>query len=87
MAINNNEEKSITQKAYPSNEIKFFSSFEEENEYTAMRRAGKSFDERMIEIEILRKWVFRDFLLEDNTWPPISKTFKIMPPYTNETSQ
>jgi hypothetical protein len=71
---------------FESNRIVFFSSFEEENEYTAMRRAGRSFDERMTQIETLRKWAFHKFLLTDNTWPPISKTFKIMPPYTNETS-
>lgn len=87
MAVNNNKEKLITQKAYPTNEIIFFSSFEEENEFTAKKRAGKSFDERMTQIETLRKWVFHKFLLTDNTWPPISKTFKIMPPYANETSQ
>ena len=70
-----------------NDKITFFSSFEEENEYTAMQRAGKSYDDRMTEIERLRKWAFHKFLMTDNTWPPISKTFKIMLPYTNETSK
>jgi hypothetical protein len=70
-----------------NDKITFFSSFKEENEFTAMQRAEISFDERMIHIETLRKWVFRKFLQADNTWPSISKTFKIMPPYANETSQ
>ena len=63
--------KKITKHIEPER-IVFFSTFEEENEYTARQRAGKSFDERMTQM---------------NTWPPISNTFKIMPPYTNETSQ
>jgi hypothetical protein len=87
MEKNNNEEKSITHEVHPTNELKFFPSFEEENEYTAMQCAAKSFDDRMLEIETLRKRVFRKFLLPDNTWPPISKTFKILPPNTNETRQ
>ena len=65
-------------------EIHFFSSFEEENEFTARQRASLSYDERMRNIEQLHKLVFSDYLLADGSWPPIAKVFKIMKPYTNE---
>lgn len=81
------ETKTTPSKINESTKVTFFSSFEEESEYTAKNRAETSYDLRMINIEILRKSIFHAFLLPDNTWPPISKKFKIMEPYSNEISQ
>jgi hypothetical protein len=69
------------------NTIRVFDSFEEADEFTARERASLSYDERLEHIEILRKQVFGQYLLEDDTWPPISKSFKIMKPYTNDTGK
>ena len=70
----------------PNKTVRFFSSFEEENEYVAKERAALSYDERMTYAEELRKRIFSNFLLSDHRWKPIAKVFKIMPPYTNEVS-
>ena len=64
--------------------IRIFDSFEEEAEYTAKQRAGMSYDERMKNIEELRKRVFHQYLLSSGEWPSIAKTFKIMDPHVGE---
>lgn len=67
--------------------VRFFDSFEEENEDTAKQRAATSYDERMKNIETLRKRVFNEHLLANGKWPSISNTFKIMDPYVGKTGQ
>ncbi len=67
--------------------IRVFSSFEEAAEFTYKERASLSYDERLQHIEILRRQVFGEYLQTDGTWPPVSKTFKIMKPYTNDTGK
>ena len=67
--------------------IRFFSSFEEENEYVAKQNALLSYDQRMSNIEHLRKLVFSQYLLPNGSWAPVAKVFKIMKPYTNETGE
>lgn len=69
------------------NTVKIFNSFEEEAEYTAKQRAAMSRDERMKNIEELRKRVFHQHLLASGKWPPVSKIFKIMDPYVSETGK
>lgn len=64
--------------------IRVFNSFEEAEEFEAKQRAALSYDKRMKHIEELRKRVFNRYLLPNGTWPPISKKFKIMKPYTND---
>lgn len=73
--------------AYAEKRIVFFNSFEEENEYTAKKRAETPPDKRMLFIEQLRKSIFNKYLLPDGSWPSIKKVFKIMPPYTNDISK
>jgi len=80
----NSSEAKEPPAVYSTTKIKTFSSFEEEEKYTADQRASLSYDERMAYIEKLRKIVFSQFLLPDGTWPSIAKSFKIMPPYINE---
>lgn len=62
----------------------FFNSFEEENLYVAKERAEIPYDKRLSNIEELRKRVFNKYLLQDDSWAPIEKVFKIMHPYTND---
>ena len=69
------------------NTIRVFDSFEEADEFTVKERASLSYDERLEHIETLRKQVFGQYLLEDGTRPPTSKSFKIMKPYTNDTGK
>ena len=73
--------------AYGNMRIRFFNSFEEENEAVAKERVEIPYDKRLIYIEELRKRIFNNYLLPDGSWPSIKKVFKIMPPYTNEISQ
>lgn len=73
--------------AYGEQRIVFFNSFEEENEYVAKERAEIPHDKRMLFIEQLRKRIFNNYLLPDDSWPAIKKVFKIMPPYTNDISK
>ncbi|MDI1233970.1 MAG: hypothetical protein PSX81_06805 [bacterium] len=70
---------------YGEQSIVFFKSFEEEEIHVAKARAALTYEQRMTQIEVLRKQVFNDFLLPNNTWPTIAPIFKIMPPYTSET--
>lgn len=64
--------------------VLIFSSFEEENQWTAKERAKLSYNERMINAEKLRRLVYSEYLLPDGSWQPIEKKFKIMKPYVNE---
>lgn len=64
--------------------IVFFKSFKKMGEYEAKERAALSHDDRMKHLEQLRKMVFSKRLLRSGKWQPVSKMFKIMPPYTNE---
>ncbi|MEX2592039.1 MAG: hypothetical protein WD426_04640 [Anditalea sp.] len=73
--------------AYGKRQVVFFDSFEEENEYVAKQRANTSYEKRMRDMEQLRKNVFHNHLLPDNSWKPVAKIFKIMPPYTHDDSK
>ncbi len=70
--------------AYGKRQIVFFDSFEEESEYMAKQRAATSYEKRLTDMEQLRKRIFHNHLLPDNSWKPIAKKFKIMPPYTDD---
>ncbi len=67
--------------------IKFFDSFEEMNEYDAKQRASLSHDECLEQVEELRRHVFHQYLLPNDYWPSVSKSFKIVEPYVNKTGQ
>ena len=77
------EEPEVAYEKSPDKTVRFFSSYEEENEYVAKQRAALSYEERMTYIEDLRKKVFTGYLMPDGRWKPIEKIFKIMSPYTN----
>ena len=73
--------------AYGERRIVFFNSFEEENLYVAKETAEIPYDKRLSNIEELRKRVFNKYLLQDDSWAPLEKVFKIMHPYTNDISK
>ena len=77
------EEPEVAYEKAMDKTVRFFSSYEEENEYVAKQRAALSYEERMTYIEDLRKKVFNSYLMPDGRWKPIEKIFKIMSPYTN----
>lgn len=63
---------------------RIFHSYEEEQEYTAKKRAELSYQERLRHAEILRKQVYGDSLKSHETSSPLSNSFRIMKPYTND---
>lgn len=60
--------------------VRFFSSFNEENNYVAKQRAAQSYDERMLNAENLRRMVFSEYLLPNGKWKAVERTFKIVKP-------
>ena len=87
---NNKSKESITaepETTYRQIQFHFFNSFEEEQEFTARQRANLSYDERIFNIEELRKFIFRKHLLPNGKWPAVEKVFKIMNPYKNESGK
>lgn len=72
------------QATYRNKPFVVFDSLEEMDEYDAKESAALSHDERMEQAERLRKMVYSEYLQEDDSWPPLTRKFKIMPPYINE---
>lgn len=65
---------------YIKNEKKWihvFSSFEDEKNYNSKKQASLSYDERLSQLEELRKLVYKDYLLPDGNWPPLAKVITI----------
>lgn len=63
-----------------SKKIHFFQSFEEEKEFEAKKQASLSYEERMHQLEKLRKIVYKEYLQEDGTWKPLIKKITILKP-------
>jgi len=81
------ENNKVEEPATAFKTVHVFGSFEEAAEFEAKARADLSYDKRLKHIEQLRRRVFGKYLLPDGTWPPVSKTFKIMKPYTNDSGE
>lgn len=79
-SINSVKEPEAAYQKTGKKTIRFFSSFEDENEYTAKQRAELSYDDRMIYAEELRRVVFNRFLLPDGSWMPIAKILTMKEP-------
>jgi len=80
-----NSEAREPEAAYQT--IRIFKSFEEEQEYNAKQSAAVSHEDRLRHAEILRKHVYAQHLQPDGLWPPMSQSFRIMKPYTNDPEQ
>lgn len=72
---------------YEKMQVSFFNSFEEEAWYVAKQRSETSYKKRLTDMEQLRKKVFHNQLLPDNSWKPVSRVFTIAPPYASDDSQ
>ncbi len=64
--------------------VAVFNSFEEMSQATAKENASLSYDQRMENLEFLRKQVYNKFLHPDGSWPVLEKVFKIMLPYVTK---
>lgn len=68
MTFKNNDQKKAKapSASYEKTKVAFFDSFEEED-YTAKQRAETSYEKRLRNMEQLRKGLFHNHLLPDNT--------------------
>ena len=62
--------------------IRFFSSFEEMEEYGRQRMADNTQEERLRNLEAMRKIFLRQYLLPDGNWPPLARVITIKEPKT-----
>ena len=63
---------------YGKKRIMVFNSFEEENEYTQRQYAALSYEERMTNLETLRKRIFYKLLNADGNWSPLLRKLEII---------
>lgn len=63
---------------YGKKRLTFFKSFEEENEYNYRQLALRSYEQRMSNLESLRKRIFYSALLADGNWPPLQRKLTII---------
>lgn len=61
-----------------SNKIQVFTSVEEEKRFEAKKQAMLSYRERLSNLEILRKMLYKEHLLPDGTWKPLVKKITIV---------
>jgi hypothetical protein len=60
-----------------SKKIQVFTSFEEEKNFEAKKQASLTYSERLSQLEILRKMIYKEYLLPDGTWKPLIKKITI----------
>ena len=65
---------------YRKQEIVFFNSFQEMNDRHAMQMASLTPEERLNELERMRKMFLAEYLLPDGSWP-LDKTIRIRKPF------
>jgi hypothetical protein len=61
----------------PKKKITFFNSFEEAEEHGLRVMASHSHEERLRNLQILRKRTYSHLLLPDGTWPPLARIITI----------
>jgi hypothetical protein len=57
--------------------ITFFNSFEEAEEHGLREMAGHSHEERLRNLEIIRRRTYSHLLLPNGQWPPLKKVITI----------
>lgn len=67
--------------------INVFNSFEEEAEFVALQSMNTSYEERLKNLEILRKQVYYNYLLPNGEWQAMKPTIIVLKPHTNDISQ
>ncbi len=65
------------QAEYGKKRITVFNSFEAMEEDTHKRLAALTYEERLCNLEILRKQIFYKSLLPSGNWPPLSRKFTV----------
>lgn len=60
--------------------ITFFSSMQEMDEHKILEMAKLTHDQLLANLDQLRKFVFRQHLLKDGSWPALSRTITIKKP-------
>lgn len=61
-----------------SKKIQVFTSVEEEKRFEANKQAMLSYHERLSNLEVLRKMLYKEHLLPDGTWKPLVKKITIV---------
>lgn len=61
-----------------SKKIQVFTSQEEEMDFEAKRQALLTYTERLSNLEVLRKMLYKEHLLPDGTWKPLVKKITIV---------
>jgi hypothetical protein len=75
---NVNEPQAEYQPVKPKKTITFFNSFEEMEEDRYKYLASLSYEQRLINLENLRKQIYHSLLLPDGTWPLLSRKLTII---------
>jgi hypothetical protein len=60
-----------------SKKIHIFTSFEEEKSFEAQKQATLTYRERLEQLEVLRKIIYKEYLLSDGSWKPLTKRITI----------
>ena len=77
--INNLGEPEAAYSANSSKKtIRFFNSFDEAEEYGLREMANHSHEERLRNLQILRKRIYSEYLLPDGTWPRMERKLTII---------
>ena len=74
------EDNKVTEPevAYTSQKkITFFNSFDEAEEHGLREMAGHSYEERLRNLEAIRRRTYGHLLLPDGKWPPLKKVITI----------
>ena len=74
---NINEPEAKYESGSPKKEIIVFNSFEDAEEYGLKKMAGHSYEERLINLEILRRRSFNRLRLTDGSRPPLKRIITI----------
>jgi hypothetical protein len=69
------EEPSV---AYGSKRLTFFNSFDEAEEHSLKEMKGHTFEQRLANLEILRKRYFNSLLLPNGNWPPLKRIITVI---------
>ena len=67
---------------YRKSEIHFFNSFEKQQEFERKQMASLTPDKLLANLEYMRKFFLRQYLLPDGTWPSLSKIITLQQPHT-----
>ena len=75
--LNKAEEPAVTYEKSPKKTITFFNSFEEMEAHNYQYLASLSYEQRIRNLEKLRKQIFHKSLLPNGEWPLLKRTFTI----------